>query len=298
MAASENNGGGVDGRTAPVDEICNEKSRLLGMLDDIDVRLLWAQRAGLPAGAWNIASLANDFWRIYQNDVDGGVLTCGGRSEALVGGSVYIIPPGLSMSSRNEADIRQFFIHFDLRGVPPFAFQELFPGPVLVPDICGFYGAVDDLGRRVEAGGAESLAVQCRVKGTVYEAFGHYLDGAPAELIERSRTRAAAIEPVLPALQLIAERFDQAIRNADLASACSLSEDYFIHKFRDATGLTPTAFLRKRRVAMGAQLLLFTSESIDAIAAKTGFTDRFYFSRVFTKETGCPPAAYRRAPRT
>lgn len=267
------------------------------MLDEVDVRLLWAQRDTLPAGVWKHAQLANDFWRIYQNDVDGGFLTVEGRVFALEAKAVYIIPSGLQLSSDNPTEFTQLFVHFDLRGVPPFAFKELFPGPVRVPDIAGFYDAVEELGERVSRLGEHDLATQCRIKGTVYEAFGHYLGEVPGDLIERSWLRIAALEPVLPALHWIENRLDQVIRNSELAAQCNLSEDYFIHKFREATGFTPTAFIRKRRVAMGAQLLLFTNESIESIAQKTGFTDRFYFSRVFTRETGRPPAAYRRAPR-
>jgi AraC-like DNA-binding protein len=291
----------VDDATSPgfdIDAVFNDKSRLPGMLDEIDVRLLWAYRDFLPAGHWNYDNLANDFWRVYQNNVDGGVLAVAGRQVPLQKRGVYIVPSGLPLSSRNDADITQFYVHFDLRGVPPFAFRELFPGPVLVPDVSGFHDSVEDLGERVARHGSSDLATQCRIKGTVYEAFGHYLGEVSSELIERSWKRMAALEPVLAALHMIEDRLDQVIRNGDLAAACNLSEDYFIHKFRDATGFTPTAFIRKRRVAMGAQLLLFTTESIESIATKTGFTDRFYFSRVFTRETGHPPAAYRRSPRT
>jgi hypothetical protein len=52
----------------------NDKSQLPAMLDDLDIRLLWAQRDDLAVGAWNHASLANDFWRLYQNDAPGGFL--------------------------------------------------------------------------------------------------------------------------------------------------------------------------------------------------------------------------------
>ena len=44
------------------------------MVEDIDIRLLWAQRDELPPGAWDHARLANDFWRLYQNDAGGGWL--------------------------------------------------------------------------------------------------------------------------------------------------------------------------------------------------------------------------------
>jgi AraC-like DNA-binding protein len=77
-----------------------------------------------------------------------------------------------------------------------------------------------------------------------------------------------------------------------------MSENHFIRRFRQAIGLTPASFIQQKRLAAAAQLLLYTDESIDAIALKTGFSDRFYFSRAFRRAMGRPPATYRRLPRT
>lgn len=280
------------------DPIFNDKSRLPGMLDDIDVRLLWAQRDDLRPGAWNHEHLASNFWRIYQNDRPGGFLTANGREIPLEQNAVYIVPSGLGLSSRNSERLCQFFIHFDLRGVPPVAFQELFPAPVRVPDDPLFIKSLLAAGERIVELGAGDVAVQCLLKGIVYEAFGHSLSAVSGELIERCWLRMASLKEIAPALDDIHNRLRERIRNDELARLCSLSEDYFIQRFKNAVGMTPLAYIQKRRVAAAAQQLLFTNQSIDSIAEQTGFGDRFYFSRVFSRETGRPPAAYRRGPRT
>jgi len=46
-----------------------------------------------------------------------------------------------------------------------------------------------------------------------------------------------------------------------------------------------------------AQALLFTADSIETIAAESGFANRFYFSRVFMRHMGVSPAIYRKAVR-
>jgi len=76
-----------------------------------------------------------------------------------------------------------------------------------------------------------------------------------------------------------------------------MSEDHFIRRFRECVGQSPAQYIQEQRVARAAQRLVFTTESIDAIAAATGFANRFYFSRVFTRHMGTSPAAYRNAPR-
>jgi transcriptional regulator GlxA family with amidase domain len=132
----------------------------------------------------------------------------------------------------------------------------------------------------------------------VYEAFGHYLGALPVDLLERGRLRSSALLPVLPAVQHIQDNLARPISNSELAAICSMSEDHFIRRFRGAVGLSPARYILKRRVAFAARQLLSTTLTIEQIAEASGFGDRVYFSRVFARETGRPPAAYRRGPRT
>ena len=240
-------------------------------------------------GRWNHPELQGDYWRLYQNYGSGGQLLARDADFPLAAGAVYLIPAGLTLSSRNDTHITQFYVHFDLMGIPQIALWELFPGPVCVPSSPRFGETVRELGERVSRIGAGDLATRCMVTGIVHEALGRCLAGLPADSLERYRHRVSTLGPVLPALRWIEDRMDQRIGVPALAALCSMSEDHFIHRFRAALGLSPGRYLLKRRLAVAAQRLLFTDDSIDRIAARTGFGDRFYFSRVFKRETGSPP---------
>jgi AraC family transcriptional regulator len=48
-------------------------------------------------------------------------------------------------------------------------------------------------------------------------------------------------------------------------------------------------------VSRAKQLLTDTGKSITEIALEVGFSDSGYFSRVFRREVGVSPAAYRQA---
>jgi len=102
---------------------------------------------------------------------------------------------------------------------------------------------------------------------------------------------------VMPALRYIDEHLGEAMDNATLAAQCHLSEDHFIRRFRESVGQTPAQYVLDRRVSTAAQQLVFSSESIEAIADQTGFPNRFYFSRMFARRMGVPPAAYRNTSR-
>ncbi len=278
-------------------EISAPPQTLPSQFRDIHVNVLWAQRDDLLPCEWNHPHLANNFWRVYHNDQAGGSLIVGDTVVHLERDGVYLVPAGLALASRNVAHMRQFFVHFDIAEIPPIILRELFPMPLRIPATPLFEATVAAINSGFHRLGYPSVAAQCTVKGIVYEAFGTALAAVPPNIFEHCWGRMSLLHPILPALQAIQDALGRTTTNAELAALCSLSEDHFIKTFRNAVGSPPAHYILKRRIATAAQRLLFTDDSIDRIAEETGFTDRFYFSRVFARETGLPPARYRKGPR-
>ncbi len=79
-----------------------------------------------------------------------------------------------------------------------------------------------------------------------------------------------------------------------MASMAGLSPSHFSGLFLKHTGHPPMDFLIRTRVGLACQLLDFTSLSVKEIAAKVGYSDPYYFSRIFKKVTASSPDAYRR----
>lgn len=263
---------------------------------DLHVRLLLVNRQFLRSDQWNFDTLSGSHWRLYQNDSPGASLVFGETIFALEPHEVYLIPAGLTLGSRNAAAFTQFYVHFDVIGLPHLALEELFGGPVRVPSSPQFQDAVARLGSGWGLS-EDPLVDQCLVKGIVYEALGRYLREAPAVQRERWGLRLSRLKPVLPAIQKIDENPGAKIVVKDLAGACHMSEDHFIRRFRACTGLSPMQYVMDRRVALAAQRLLFTEETLEQIAATAGFGNRYYFTRVFTRHAGQPPATFRKGAR-
>lgn len=80
----------------------------------------------------------------------------------------------------------------------------------------------------------------------------------------------------------------------EIEEACGLSYKYAGTLFKEATGQTIREYQRMLRIGRAQQLLMETDRSITEIAQLTGFTDVFYFSKVFRKARGCSPSEYRR----
>lgn len=85
----------------------------------------------------------------------------------------------------------------------------------------------------------------------------------------------------------------QPVRIGDLARVAGISEGHLHRCFREALGMTPLAYLQRRRVERAMQLLSRPQWSVQEVAWQVGFQSVAHFGRVFRRLVGVPPAAYR-----
>ena len=72
-----------------------------------------------------------------------------------------------------------------------------------------------------------------------------------------------------------------------------ITEDHLTFCFRQEIGTTPIKYLQRYRINQSKRLLLETQQTITEVALTVGFSDSGYFSRIFRRETGLTPEAYR-----
>ena len=82
---------------------------------------------------------------------------------------------------------------------------------------------------------------------------------------------------------------------SELARVADMSVSHFSRLFHRWTGLSPGEYLLRRRVEQARNLLGNLDLSIKEIAARCGFEDPYYFSRVFRQIDGLPPTHFRQA---
>jgi len=109
----------------------------------------------------------------------------------------------------------------------------------------------------------------------------------------RERQMDTAAWAALRAQQYIAANYQRDLSLEEIARHCHLSPSYFSHLFREYTGQTLTAYIKRVRVEKAQQLLLTTDLSVGEIAREVGYQDPNYFSRVFKSVVGKTPYEYR-----
>lgn len=91
----------------------------------------------------------------------------------------------------------------------------------------------------------------------------------------------------------IDEHFTEDICLADVYTHACLSRCRFCRLFRAGFGCTFLEYLNGRRIDKAASLLQETNLPSYSIAMQCGFSSASYFTTVFRKQMGIPPARYR-----
>ncbi len=81
---------------------------------------------------------------------------------------------------------------------------------------------------------------------------------------------------------------------SELAELYGMTAEHFIRSFKIAYGRTPQNYRIHYQLLQARNLLSDTRLSVLNIAEICGYTDQYYFSRLFKKHTGMTPTEYRK----
>lgn len=95
------------------------------------------------------------------------------------------------------------------------------------------------------------------------------------------------------AMVFMHENFSEDLSRRSIAQHIGITEDHLTFCFRQELGITPIEYLQRYRINQAKKLLKETHQSITEIALNVGFSDSGYFGRIFRRETGMTPEAYR-----
>lgn len=108
-----------------------------------------------------------------------------------------------------------------------------------------------------------------------------------------SPTRQGSGAIVTQAMEMIEKSLHEPFDRSTLAGHFAITPSHFSVIFKQHTGYTPVEYVTRLRMDRAQQLLRTTRMKIKDIAEMVGYDDSFYFSRLFSKETGMSPSAYR-----
>jgi transcriptional regulator GlxA family with amidase domain len=119
-------------------------------------------------------------------------------------------------------------------------------------------------------------------------------EGGQAQYIERPVPSRSNDDPISRLLEWALGHLGEPLTIDLLAAQAHLSRRTFVRAFRAATGTTPAAWIRARRLDAARRLLETTDLSIDQISADCGFGNAVTLRQNFTAAFSTTPTEYRR----
>ncbi|MBD8478040.1 GlxA family transcriptional regulator [Microbacterium sp. CFBP 8794] len=119
-------------------------------------------------------------------------------------------------------------------------------------------------------------------------------EGGQAQYIEHPVQVDLTGDPIGEALEWALAHLGDDVDVDALATQAHMSRRSFVRAFRVATGTTPAAWVRSRRLDESRRLLETTDLTVDQIAASCGFGSPVTLRQNFLVAFGCTPSSYRR----
>lgn len=94
-------------------------------------------------------------------------------------------------------------------------------------------------------------------------------------------------------LRFLSQNYQESKSIESLSSLLNYSPQHLSRKFKEQTGLSPIEFVTKLRIEKAQFLLMTTEASLQEIASNVGYSDLFYFNRMFKKHMGIAPGQFR-----
>jgi transcriptional regulator GlxA family with amidase domain len=116
-------------------------------------------------------------------------------------------------------------------------------------------------------------------------------------LARQPRLGSATQQLVRKAVAYIQAHYSESLSREQIAAHVGIVEDYLSLCFRQELAVSPMTYLMRYRVQQAQALLEAGRMNVTEVAQAVGFADGAHFSRVFQRQVGVTPAAFRRGKR-
>lgn len=234
-------------------------------------------------------------WQIVQAPLAAIDLTylIGGKAAYYVNGTRYIvkagdliyIPKGSMRSAVTFEDdlMDAYCLNFTLKNTKGQDVELPFPRITNIgihPELISLYNDLNNDYYRREPG------YRMKLRGWMQFILHRYM-----ELIVYKNNFVTVDDRIDKVLRYLTKHYCEDLSIQSLSQKLGLSQPYFGALFTRATGLSFRQYLMKVRLNAAEDMLLSGEYSVSCVAESCGFTDVFYFSKVFKTSRGVSPSS-------
>lgn len=253
------------------------------IVNDLHLHILYSGYCGCDA-SWQTENLATAFCRLYIPEHGRGILRCGEKTEEMVPGMAYLLPPEVPVSYCCPEHLQKLFFHlsffnpehYDLFSGHKGILQIPLPKSALVEYITLYQ--------------SQSYYSCLKLKQLLYELLLNMYRQIP----ESGQEIPAYSRPVRETMDYIHTNLSAQLTVRDLAKRQYISHTTLNKYFRTELGMTVGRYMDDQLLMHAKNMLCHTEYSIAEISSRLGFNDPFYFSNKFKHLSGTTPRAYRK----
>jgi len=229
---------------------------------------------------WIFPNTVSPFWRLYYNAKSGHRVVFNDQTIELAPDHLVLIPDHLVFDSEGLGSVPHFWMAFSvglyLKHGGPRVLKVRAEEAQLINRICrSFTGP----------GRGDRFSIFHQSAALLHLVIARPEIGWDEQPRSSSALKVAAH---------ISRNFAGKLDVPGLAKLAGVSPRALSDLFQREYHVSPTRFISRVRVSEAAKMLVETELPLDVVAQRTGFPNRFYLTRVFTKLTGKAPACYRR----
>lgn len=236
---------------------------------------------------WNHPNCNSPFWYFWWNEQPGAKLHFNDKCFDLHPNIIVIVPPNtLFSTSCDHTAFNQFYIHFAVGSSPftrikriPFLFMSD-EGKNFVENINLYY--------------KDRMILELKLYNIIY----NLLLKLPEDAFLFRDESPPLDKRVEQAVEMMSSDQSLNLDNAVICKRINMSVNNFIRIFKHEMRMSPQRYLLMKRIERAQTLLLHTGETIETIAASTGFADRYHFSKAFKRILNITPVKYRNSFKT
>jgi AraC family transcriptional regulator of arabinose operon len=229
---------------------------------------------------WIFPNTVSPFWRLYYNFDSGHHAEFRNHRLPLSPGHVVLIPDHQLFDSYGVSPVRHFWISFSIDLTLKHGDSVVLP---ILPDERNQISRISEI----------IQADDSRKRFDVLHASSSLLHSIfiRPEIPWNEQPRP---QNVIKVATYISENHHKPLEVPHLAKIAGVSPRSLSRLFESEYHLSVPRFIARVRIREAARLLENTAMSIEEIAERTGFPNRYYLTRVFTRIIGKPPARYRK----
>lgn len=236
---------------------------------------------------WSRKTFPYPHHRIYYITAGTAFLKLKDKNIQLSKGNIYLLPAFNLVEAICEDTMSQYFIHFQVTSYYKNNIFEIIKPNLLYSDKPSSIHYEESFKTIIRNFEINTIYSKLATNGALCSILAPFFQGNPSEEHDKG------LERFIDVLQYIDDNLSNKVSIDTLADIMELDPVYFSNLFSKTLGMPPTQYIINKRLQKSQSILAHSNINIKRIAFECGFSDEFYFSKIFKQRIGETPGGYR-----